>query len=313
MKKKMLLSLWVSFVLISSVFYPKEKSYNSSSYDQLMAYVFNEIDYEYKDIATKDLESSVQIYFLGGCGYFISGGGKNILVDALYKHPHPKFPDVRTPEDAYKKMLKGEPPFQRIDLILVSHYHPDHFTTDRGFPVLMEHPESRMIANQYTLSLAKEDDPENYERVKNQIIQIDLEWGEIKDISLDGCPIKAYLVKHTTGDHLDREYIVTQFLLELEGLKILHMGDMYTPPNMEYFKKFGLEKEHIDLVFHAGGISDTVKILMNEYIKPKFFVVMHNRLYEEGQYYRSFLDIFPNAAIFLKPMERKIFLKDVKK
>jgi len=90
------------------------------------------------------------------------------------------------------------------------------------------------------------------------------------------------------------------------------MGDMYTPPNMEYFKKFGLEKEHIDLVFSAGGISDTGKILMNEYIKPKYFVVMHNRLLEEGRYYRFFLNIFPNATIFLKPMERKIFLKSVK-
>jgi len=205
MKKKILLSLLVSFILINSVSYPQEKSINSSSQDQLMAYVFDETDYEYKEITTRDLKSAVRIYFLGGCGYFISGGGKNILIDALYKHPHPKFLNVRTPEDAYKKMLNGEPPFQKIDLLLASHYHPDHFTTDRGFPVLQKHPETKMIANQYTLSLAMKDDPESYEKVKNQIHPLNLQWGEIRKISVNGCSIKMYIVKHTTDDHLDRE------------------------------------------------------------------------------------------------------------
>ena len=63
MKKKILLSLLVSFILINSVSDPQEKSINSSSQDQLMAYVFDETDYEYKEITTRDLKSAVRIYF----------------------------------------------------------------------------------------------------------------------------------------------------------------------------------------------------------------------------------------------------------
>jgi L-ascorbate metabolism protein UlaG (beta-lactamase superfamily) len=312
MKKKILFPLML-FISLNGFPYTQQTSDNTTGHEKLMAYVFNENDYKYKKITKKDLKSAVQIYFLGGCGYLISGGGKYILIDALYKHPHPKFPTVQTPEKAFKKMLNGELPFKKIDLVLASHYHPGHFTTDRGFPVLEKHPETRLIANQYTLSLAEEDDPENYKKVKNQMIKPNLDWGEVKEISVNGYSIKLYLVKHTTDDRLDREFIVTQFLIELEGLKMLHMADMYPPPNVKYFKKFGFEKENIDIVFNAGGISDTGKFLMNEYIKPKFFVVMHNRLNEEGRYYRSFLKTFSNATIFLKPMERKIFLKSVKK
>ena len=208
-------------------------------------------------------------------------------------------------------MLNLEQPFQKIDLLLVSHYHPDHFTPDRGFPFLLKHPETRMIANEYAISLAKEEDPKNYEKVKHQIVSQTPEWGEIQEVSVNECSIKLYLVKHTTDAHLDREYIVTQFLIELKGLKILHMGDMYTPSNMEYFKKFGLEKENIDIVFNVNGISDTGKVLMNEFVKPKFFVVMHNNFNDDSQY-RSFLRVFPNATIFLKPMEKKIFVKSKK-
>jgi len=136
-------------------------------------------------------------------------------------------------------MLNLEQPFQKIDLLLVSHYHPDHFTPDMGFPFLMNHPETRMIANEHTLSLVKEKDPDNYEKVKHQIVNRTPEWGEVQEVDVNGCTIKLYLEKHTTDTHLDREFIVTQFLIELEGLKILHMGDMYIPPNLEYFKNFG--------------------------------------------------------------------------
>jgi L-ascorbate metabolism protein UlaG (beta-lactamase superfamily) len=279
---------------------------------QTKAYVFTEKAFEYKEIADRDLESAVQIYFLGNCGYLISGGGKSMLVDALYKHPHPQFPDCRTPEDAYEKMLNLEQPFQKIELLLVSHYHPDHFTPDRGFPFLLKHPETRMIANEFAISLAKEKDPENYEKVKHQIISQTPEWGMVQEVSVNGCSLKLYLVKHTTDAHLDKEYIVTQFLIEIEGLKILHMGDMHTPSNMEYFKKFGLEKENIDIVFHTGIDLNNRKILMNEFVKPKLFVVMHNDINDEGSYYRSFLKTYPNTTIFLEPMEKKFFVKSKK-
>ncbi len=277
--------------------------------DQLKAYVFTDKTYEYRAVTTRDLESAVRIRFLGNCGYLISGDGKRILVDALYKHPNPQYAHVRTPDDAFRKMLDSEPPFQKINILLVSHYHDDHFTPDMAFPFLIKHPETRMIANEHTLSLAEEKDPENYAKIKHQTVGHTPEWGEVRTVSVNGCLIKLYLVKHTTGAHLKREFIVTQFLIELGGLKMLHMGDMYIPPNMEYFRKFGLEKENIDIVFHQNWNHDSGKILMNNFIKPKFFIAMHNNLHTEGQYYRSIVEAFPNTTIFTEPLEEKIFIR----
>ena len=273
------------------------------------AYVFSDDTWEIREISDRELESAVQIYFLGGCGYLISGGGKNILVDALYKHPNPRFSHVRTPDEAYVKMLNAEPPFENIDLLLVSHNHADHFTTDMGFPFLAAHPETRMIANGPTVTLASEDDPEGYEKVKHQIISRTPLWGALQELNVNGCSLKLYLVKHTSDDHMEPEYIVTQFLIEIGGLKILHMGDMYLPPNMETFRKLDLKRENIDIVFDINWNTAQGKILMDKLIQPKFFVVMHNRFEDEGRHYRSILESYPNTTIFLKPMERKVFLK----
>jgi len=274
-----------------------------------LAYAFTGTGFEYRALTARELESAVRVRFLGNCGYLISGGGKSILVDALFRHPNPKFAHVRTPDDVFEKMLSREEPFRKIDLVLVSHYHADHFTPDMAFPFLMKHPETRMIANEHTLSLAEENDPENYGKVRQQIDSLTPSWGDVREVSINGCPLKLYLVKHTTDDRLDREFIVTQFLIELGGVKFLHMGDMYTPPNMEYFRKFGLEKEDIDLVFKDNWNTDTGKVLMNEFVKPKLFIVMHNNLHSEGQDYRSIVEAFPNTTIFIEPMEEKIFIK----
>lgn len=269
------------------------------------AYIFSNTGCEYRASTAGELESAVRVRFLGTCGYLISGGGKNILVDALFRVPNPKFAHVRTPDDAFEKMLAREEPFQKIDLVLVSHYHDDHFTSDMAFPFLMKHPETRMIANEHTISLARENDPANYELVKRQMVSETPAWGEVREVSVNGCPLKLYLVKHATDDHL----IVTQFLIELGGVKFLHMGDMYTPSNMDYFRKFGLEKEGIDVVFNQNWNTDTGKVMMNEFVKPKLFIVMHNNLHSEGQYYRSVVEVFPNTTIFTEPMEEKIFVK----
>jgi hypothetical protein len=78
---------------------------------------------------------------------------------------------------------------------------------------------------------------------------------------------------------------------------------------MEYFRNFGLEKEGIDVVFKDNWNTDAGKVLMNEFVKPKLFVVMHNNLHSEGPYYRSVLEAFPNTTVFVEPMEEKIFIK----
>jgi hypothetical protein len=166
-----------------------------------------------------------------------------------------------------------------------------------------------MIANEPTVTLAREQDPEEYERISHQIISRTPEWGTIEHLSVNGCEVKIYLVKHSTADDMRPEFIVTQFLIEIGGLKLLHMGDMYLPPNMETFRKLDLKRENIDLVFEMNWNTEPGKILMDELIQPKFFVAMHNRFDDEGRYYRDILKAYPNTTIFLKPMERKIFLR----
>lgn len=63
--------------------------------------------------------------YLGNEGFWFAGGGKHVVVDALYGNGLPKYPVLDTPQRA---ALEGAAlPFERIDLVLDTHFLPDHF------------------------------------------------------------------------------------------------------------------------------------------------------------------------------------------
>jgi L-ascorbate metabolism protein UlaG (beta-lactamase superfamily) len=57
-------------------------------------------------------------------------------------------------------MLNREAPFERIDLMLVSHDHPDHITADMAFQVLSNHPETVLVVNDRALTGIRERVPD---------------------------------------------------------------------------------------------------------------------------------------------------------
>lgn len=151
------------------------------------AYFVSGAGIELKEATAGDLESAVKISFLGNCGFFISGDGRNILFDAPQRQAN--YPNSATPEDAFQKMIGRTEPFEKIDLMLVSHDHPDHITSDMAFRVLQNHPETTMVANNMAPSKIRERNPVEYERTKDRIVDATAEFGEM-------IRPKAYVIMH---------------------------------------------------------------------------------------------------------------------
>jgi glyoxylase-like metal-dependent hydrolase (beta-lactamase superfamily II) len=124
----------------------------------IRAYVLGGDRIELRAVSEKDLASVVEVTFLGNCGFFITAGSTRILFDAV--HRQTAYPQYSTPEDAFRKMLNREAPFERIDLMLVSHDHPDHITADMAFQVLSNHPETVLVVNDRALTGIRERVPD---------------------------------------------------------------------------------------------------------------------------------------------------------
>jgi len=266
------------------------------------AYVLSRDGIELRTVAEKDLSSAVEITFLGNCGFFISAGSTHILFDAV--HRQADYPQYSTPEDAFRKMLNKEAPFERIELMLISHDHPDHITSEMAFQVISRHPEMVLVANDRALSGIRQKNPGEYEKALGQIVSITPGPASLATATAKGLTFKVFTQMH---DPHTKE-LVSAYLLDLNGIRILLHADSDLDQNAADLARLGLDKEGIDLWFFTDRPHDALEKVMRTIIKPKSYVIMHNPI-NDARKYEATVKVYPHAIGFIGPMEKKIFIK----
>lgn len=245
----------------------------------------------------------IGITYIANEGFLISSRTKNILVDALFKNPY-GYQD--TPDEVLEKMVRSQPPFERIDLMLFSHAHRDHFEPEVALKVLMSHPETTLVGNEAVCKELKETARENYTKISPRVKNINPEWGTIIRETINGIDLKIFPVNHSTPE---RPYMTLAYILDMDGTNVLHLGDIYPPANEKYFRAFQLQKETIAVAFIDPFflLDEIGKQMAKEFIQPKQIVPMHMRPNEVGKYSGDLNKIYPNINVFWESMEKKLF------
>lgn len=246
--------------------------------------------------------NSVSITYLANDGFLISSGAESVLIDALFDKGFGRY-DVPS-EQLRKEITEGKTPFNKVALYLVTHRDSDHFYAPYVIDFLKNHSETQFISSgQVTESLLNESN------IKKQIISISKEIGGMVDTTIGNIPIKIYRVKHL-GDTLGNRSTNLAYLITLNNLKILHIGDGPFDFNKSYYEEFHLDKEKIDILFlEYFGQSDAKKQFVREVINPKYIIVKHLPPNEVETESKNFLNTYPNAFVFKTPMESKTFKK----
>jgi ankyrin repeat protein len=245
----------------------------------------------------------VDITYISNDGFLIVSKTKNILVDSLIKNP---WGYSNTPEKVFENMVNAKPPFDRIDLLMFSHAHRDHFEPEMAMKVLMGHPETILVGNEIVFKELKEAAGDHFSKISQQVKNINPEWGTIVEETINGIDLKIFPVNHGTPD---RPYVTLAFILDMDGAKVLHMGDIYAPSNEEYFKTFQLQKLGIDVAFIDPFflLDEIGQQMAKEFIQPKQIIPMHMRDYEIERYARALEPFYLNIHVFRESLEKKIF------
>jgi len=70
----------------------------------------------------------LRVTLVANAGVLLEYGGVTLLLDGIYgPHGHP-FSNLT--DEVWQGMLHGKPPFERIDYLLFTHQHPDHFSPE---------------------------------------------------------------------------------------------------------------------------------------------------------------------------------------
>jgi L-ascorbate metabolism protein UlaG (beta-lactamase superfamily) len=249
----------------------------------------------------------LQLTYIANMGVLVSSGNQKVLIDALFDRPNEAY-RAPSPENL-EKMMRGEAPFDGVDLVLVTHNHPDHFDARVATRYLEALPGPVLLAPADAaagLRTAAAD----WARIESRVILLDLKAGEKERRDPNRIPVTAFRTLHS-GDQETPMNVM--YLFDLNGWSVFHEGD--SAGKVDQYREFGLGSAPVDLalIHYWFPLDPNCASFLQETFKPNHIGLMHLPIRLEGdapgkidqvrEYYK---DIF----LMLPGMPTKTFQKE---
>ena len=84
------------------------------------------------------VERRLDVYCLSNMGLHVLIDGHSILIDALNNGEQRPYAGI--PLDMAQTIIRGGPPYERVDMMLISHHHEDYFDAGLVARFVLERP-----------------------------------------------------------------------------------------------------------------------------------------------------------------------------
>jgi len=225
---------------------------------------------------TGETAGPLTLTYVANMGVLVGSGETKILIDALFDKPNP---DYRAPApEALDKIMKGAAPFDGVDLVLVTHNHPDHFDAGLAVRYMERLPEAVLIAPEDAVEAMRQAAVE-WTKIGPRVVPVGLKVGEKRTLDVSGVSITACRTLHSG----DRDAPMNlMYLFELDGRRVWHEGD----PNgrCEIFQAFGLKDARLDLavVHYWYPLEPNCARFLQEDLKAGHIALTHLPIRLEG-------------------------------
>ena len=252
--------------------------------------------------ATPAQAPTVEITYIANEGVLISADGKQVLIDGLHREYEPGYAFL--PPADREKIETAKPPFDKIDLILVSHRHLDHFHPESVGLHLQHNPKAMLVSSQQVVDEV-EKNFKDYQAIKARVTGATPPWKEKVAMKVAGIDFEILNLRHGTGRHASIQNL--GHIIKLGGKKLLHIGDADTA--VENFEKFNLDEEAIDIAFLPfwflqGSDGQTI---VREHIKPRQIIAVHISPSESDKTTTQIKQAFPGAVAFTTMLEKRSY------
>ena len=261
---------------------------------------------------------TAEVTYIANEGFLIEVGSRKLLIDAIFDDKSIAYAPV--PDEKTRGLITtSKSPFDDIDLVLVTHSHRDHFSVVPMLEHLKGNPTGVMIGPPQALDSLRAVEP-GLESSGITAREVDLGLFESVDLEVKGIHVRAIRLRHSaymekdekTGEEFNRHEGVENlaYVIDVDGITMLHVGDAVLSQNLEFFEGGGFQKSKIDIVFlEFFDWSDETKAVLDRWMTPDHVVFMH--LPPDPEKIKGIeahlLEKFPNAVVFAQPMEEMAF------
>lgn len=253
-------------------------------------------------VAAAPQAPTVEITYIANEGVLISSGGKQVLIDGLHREYERDYAFL--PPAEREKIETAKAPFDKIDLILVSHRHLDHFHPESIGLHLQHNPKATLVSSQQVVEEVKKNF-KNYAAINARVTATTPPWRERVAMKVAGIDFEILRLSHGTGRHATIQNL--GHIIKLGGKKLLHVGDADTA--IENFEKFNLDEEQIDIAFipYWFLLGTEGQTVVRDHIKPKQIIAVHISPGESERTITQMKQLFPGAVAFTTMLEKRTY------
>ncbi len=240
---------------------------------------------------------AVEVTYIANAGVLLTAGDTRVLIDGLFQ-PYQGYPSL--PQSSRDQLETAVPPFDGIDVVLVSHIHGDHFQGESVLRYLQASTLAELVSSGQVVQDLR--GRPGFATVAPRVREVTPALGERATVRVGGVHVDVLGVGHGTGRHSDIQNL--GHIVTVGGLKFLHVGD--ADPTSGVLEKFNLAAERVDVAFLPAWFLTEGAAVIRDHIRPKHIVAVHmpplDRVGPE-----LFLKSFPDAVLFTRMLERRYY------
>jgi L-ascorbate metabolism protein UlaG (beta-lactamase superfamily) len=215
--------------------------------------------------------------YMANEGLMVVQGDTKVVFDPLFRNSFGQYQLL--PKEMEDALFSGQPPFDGIDAVFVSHYHGDHFSPADILRLLKAQQGIQLYAPVQAVNGLRSVSGTNDEKIFERVTAVELAYKDTPvTLEMEGLLIEAVRIPHSgwPNGRLDVENISWRVTLN-ETTTILHMGDA-DPDDVHFARDAAYwEKRHTHMAFPPYWFFTTNQgpgILGNR-IKPDHSVGVH--------------------------------------
>ena len=220
-------------------------------------------------IVTPTYDQAGKLCHIANAGFFIENQGEGILIDTVIDQGLKGY--VKPTKPLLAKIEKGQAPFDNIKLVLITHFHADHFDPASTLRHLRANLETQYVMPPQAYEAIKELGITNEEANRVHIPLPGMN-GISQTIAITNIKTDIYRISHGANRPIENlGYKVTL----ANGTTLFHPGDMST--TSEQLNSVGLNAISVDYLLLPFWVSlnEKTKPMINASWNAKHIVPMH--------------------------------------
>ncbi|UCC43755.1 MAG: MBL fold metallo-hydrolase, partial [Candidatus Zixiibacteriota bacterium] len=182
--------------------------------------------------ASQTRRPELTVTYVASCGFLVATGDKTVIIDGLladYETVYYYLPN----DSVIDLMREAKEPFDRIDLILVTHAHADHFDAEVAAAHMLNNPGAILVGPPQVDEKLRATAP--YQDIESRLHLVPARADSVVEFQLAGIHVKALPSEHApfwdvdtvTGDRSNRHAHIEhlEYIIDLAGRVLYHCGD----------------------------------------------------------------------------------------